>query len=114
MSKEKKKGMMVNNLEVVSVAKEHFLSLCLMYEQMGNMHKLMSKAITHPMFSKTTIPVIEQDILFQYSEMGEELKNIGAALDLMPGKKVMKPEPEPEPDENEFVNNIEPEKKHEE
>jgi len=115
------KGLPYNNLEVTTNAKEHFLFLCNMYENMGKLIKLQSQTVSHPSFSKTTAPAILVNMTQQHHEMGEELKNIGAYLDLMPGKNVLRPE-EPEGKEVEvevekeppmmsgdFVSNIQPE-----
>lgn len=87
-----KKGKPFNNLEVVTNCKEHFLDLCKQYEHMGKLFSLQSKAMSHPMFSPTSFPQIHDRIVEQYKEIGEELKNIGTYLDLMPGKKIMKKE----------------------
>jgi len=117
--KDRKHGLPYNNLEVFTNAKGHFLSLCEMYEHMGKLINLQAQNLRHAKFSKTTAPTIGLKMTEQYNEMGEELKNIGAYLDLMPGKNVLLPE-EPEGKdidvevENEvFVSNIEPEGKDE-
>lgn len=109
--KKKQKGSPVNNLEVVTECKEHFLALCLQYDCMGRQFAGIAKVVGHPQFKTTVLPVEFHKILSQYQEMGQEMKNIGTLLDFMSGKKVMKAEePEKEPkDEGTFVNNIEPE-----
>ena len=90
-----KKGMQFNNMEVVTNAKEHFVALCKMYEHMGSLFKLEAKALTHPVFTTTMLPETHKRILEQYYEIGEEMKNLGTYLDLMGGKKVLKPEGDP-------------------
>jgi len=90
MGTKKKKGMAFNNLELSTETKEQFRTLCAQYEQMGKLFSLQSKAMTHPMFSKSTVPEVHNRILMQYMEMGEALKNIGTCLDMMPGKNVLK------------------------
>ena len=119
MSKKKEKGMLFNNLEVATNAKAHFLSLCKMYEHMGKLFAVQSKAMTHPKFKQTPVPQTHCRVLEQYKEMGEEMISIGTYLDFMPGKRVLRPE-EPEAKkvsievEKTFVSNIKPLKKEEE
>ena len=113
--KQKNKGAVHNQQLAVEASKEHFLSLCLMFENNGRIFKSLSKIESHSAFAKTTLPAGLSRLLEQHQEIGEELKNLGAALDMCGGKPCMKKE-EPkkdEPNENEsegeFVNNIAPE-----
>jgi len=130
MSKEK--GLPYNNLELVTNTKEHFTILCAMYEQMGLYFKQQVKILQHPLFARCSIHQIQERLLNQYHEAGEELKTMGTHLDLMGGKPVMKAaEPEKKEEEKKeesksekrrkkiskktFVSNIQPtEKKKEE
>jgi hypothetical protein len=105
MAEKNKKGLPYNNLEALRDAKEHFLSLCKMYERMGKLFALQSKAMTHPIFKTSTVPQVHGRLLEQYQEVGEELKNLGTYLDLCGGKPVLKKE---EPEKKTFVSNIKP------
>lgn len=114
---KKEKGLPYNNLEVVTNTKEHFLSLCKMYEYMGKIFAIQSKALKHPVFKSTPVPLTHSRLIEQYQEIGEELKSIGTCLDLMPGKNVLKPEEkkvEKVDVEKTFVSNIKSKKKKEE
>jgi len=94
----KKGGLPFNNLQALAECKEHFLSLCKMYDHSGKLHLLHSKELQHPQFARTSLPQTHQRLLDQYAEIGEELKNIGTILDLLGGSPVMKPaESEPVP-----------------
>ena len=111
-----KKGLPYNNLELVANCKEHFLTLCKMYEHMGILHKLQAKAMKHPLIARSTVPQTQGRIVEQYQEMGEEMKNIGELLDLMGGKPVMRaeePQPQSTDDGKTFVSNTEPPKEDE-
>jgi len=129
MSKRKKAGTPFNNLQALAECKEHFMSLCKMYDHMGKLFALQARAMTHPMVKRTSIPQTQLRIVEQFNEVGEEMKNIGAFLDLLGGKPVMKAE-EPEAKKvdvkveeesekkkktkkEEYVSNIAPEKKEE-
>ena len=101
--KEKNKGAVYNNMLAGENAKEHFLTLCMMYENTGKILALQAKVIKHVQFSKTTLPLLMENQLNQYHEMGEEMKNLGASLDLLGGKPVLKTKKET------FVSNIDPE-----
>ena len=113
-----KNSLMYNKMLAMQNAKEHFLSLCAQYERMGQLLAMQGKALTHPQFAKTSVNTTQKSILQQFHEMGEEMKNIGASLDLCGGNPVMKKE-EPEKEENpkkkttkkKFVSNIKPKKK---
>lgn len=108
----KKQGLPFNNLEALRECKEHFLSLCVMYDHMGKLFQVHAKELSHPQFSRTSLPQTHQRILDQFHEIGEEMKNVGTILDLMGGNPVMKPE-EPEKEEPKkevYVDNIAPEK----
>ena len=108
-----------NNLEAITNCKEHFLSLCKMYEHLGKLLALQFKALTHPMFAKSVVHQTQARMAEQYNEIGEELKNVGTYLDLTGGKSVMKAE-ESEPKKktikkkkDTYVSNIAPPKKKE-
>lgn len=112
MTKKKKVDAIVNKQLVLEAAKEHFLSLCLMFENNGRCFKGLAKIAAHSAFAKTTLPAGLERLLIQHQEIGEEMKNLGAALDLMGGKPCMKkeePEKKEPEDDGTFVSNIEPE-----
>ena len=97
MGSKNQVGMPYNKLEVLTDAKEHFLSLCKMYEHMGKLFKIHSKELSHPMFVRTSVPQTNGRLLDQFYEIGEEMKNIGILLDMAGGKPVMKAEESPIP-----------------
>jgi hypothetical protein len=90
MSKKKQKGLPYNNLTLIANTKEHFLRLCEMYAQMGLFFKQQSKVLKHPLFSNCSIHQIQERLLNQYHQIGEEMKTVGTYLDLMGGKSIMK------------------------
>ncbi len=106
---KKKPVLPYNNLEVCTNAKGHFRSLCTMYERVGELLAAQSRSLDQKI--RAVDSPSSQDVLLriiqQNQEIGEELKNLGAYLDLMPGKNVLLPEES----EQKFVSNIEPEKK---
>jgi len=110
MAKKKNKGAVHNHQLAVEAAKEHFLSLCVMFENNGRMFKGLGKIAGHSAFAKTALPAGLARMLEQHQEIGEELKNLGAALDMCGGKPCMKKEDpkNKKEDDGTFVSNIAP------
>lgn len=115
-------GMKLVSLEST---KRGFLNLCKQYDRMGHLLALEAKAISHPLFSKTTAPEVLTRIVEQYHEVGEQLKIIGQGLDDLGGNPelgplptfpkpglrkqgAMHPAPESGDEEKVFVSNVPP------
>lgn len=112
MTKKKQvgKNLTGENLIKLTHVKDDFLHVCKQYEGMGNLIKLQSKTLSHPLFSKSTAPSVLARIIEQYQEIGEQLKTLGAGLDEMGGDPVLKKKEEKkeEPKPQTFVSNIKP------
>ena len=76
----------------VERAKSGFLNLCVQYKQLGTYLKLTAKALTHPLFQKSSVPGMLQKSIDQYQEIGEQMKSIGEELDNTGGTAIMYPE----------------------
>ena len=83
------------NEENLNSLKQSFLLSCQQYERMGVLLKLLAKAVSHPVFSKTMVSATLQRILDQYREIGEQLKVTGTSLDECGGSPVFQPKEKP-------------------
>ena len=108
------------NRVTLEATKRGFVLLCKQYKVMGQLLHLQAKTLSHPMFSKTMMPVIISRLLAQYHEVGDQMKVIGTGLDNLGGEPELGSKKFPHPtfkkplrndikDSNEaFVSNIKP------
>jgi len=79
------------NTKILAQVKASFLTLCQQYEVQGKLLNAQARAVAGE--SQYPPAEVAKTMLKQYNEIGEQLKTLGTAIDLLGGRSVLTGEP---------------------
>lgn len=79
--------------KVIAQVKESFLTLCQQYEAQGKQLEAMARVLVEDGMLNSKCGHVAAAQLAQYNEIGEQLKTLGTAIDLLGGRPVLQEGP---------------------